>query len=404
MNFFGRSFWIGLAWTALVGGALYALAPASAQLAAIISLFVAGLGWHVAAAASSAPRQAGPPAQEAASLPMAADVHAVLSGCVAEFRAQYAAIDAEIGRVQGLLGEAIEKLTQSFQGMHEQADQQRQLAISVTSGVEDDGQGSRRFDDFVHNTSGVMQRVVDSVVDNSRLGMELVELTEGIAQHARDVQAILSEIGAIAKQTNLLALNAAIEAARAGEAGRGFAVVADEVRDLSARTTQFSQQINGLMQTMQQAVEQTEDAIQRMASQDMTFALESKQHVEEIIRSMERQNRSRSDAIERLGAAAQEMDGRVNVAITALQFQDMVSQLIDHVKRRVEALDGVARNIAVLGDALERNSGSGDAHAAVAALRAEAGKLAAELHALTTQTTQNPVGQGAMTQGDVELF
>jgi uncharacterized protein YukE len=91
--------------------------------------------------------------------------------------------------------------------------------------------------------------------------MELVGLTDNIAARTQDVQSILSEIGAIAKQTNLLALNAAIEAARAGEAGRGFAVVADEVRDLSGRTSQFSQQINKVIQNMQVTVKQTEEAI-----------------------------------------------------------------------------------------------------------------------------------------------
>jgi methyl-accepting chemotaxis protein len=64
--------------------------------------------------------------------------------------------------------------------------------------------------------------VVDSVIMNSKLGMELVELTDRISKRAKEVESILTEIAGIAKQTNLLALNAAIEAARAGEAGRGL--------------------------------------------------------------------------------------------------------------------------------------------------------------------------------------
>jgi len=403
MVFFGRAFWIGTAWTAIVGGSFHAFSSiGQSGLVAILAFVLLGLGWHAAAVFGAAPpRPAGGALHSHENRALMAEFHRLLAECATEFSGQYAAMRGEIGRVQVLLAEAIDKLTHSFQGMHEQADQQRQLAVSVTSGA-DDASGVR-FDEFVHNTSDVMQRVVDSVINNSKLGMELVELTDGMAQRTRDVQGILSEIGSIAKQTNLLALNAAIEAARAGEAGRGFAVVADEVRDLSARTTQFSQQINGLMQGMQTSVQQTETAIQRMASQDMTFALESKQGVEGIIRTMESQNRSRVDAIGRLGAGAQEMEGRVNLAITALQFQDMVSQLIGHVQRRVEALDGVVRHLGALGEVL-RGDAAADAQAAVAALKQETANIATSLRALATETTQNPVGQRAMTQGDIELF
>ena len=401
-----KPFISGAVWTVVVGGATSVLAPAAFGWQAWVALLVAGLGATLLAQFMSGGKGASGPAikdRAAEERVLLEEVHRLLAECSTQFQRQIDVARGELGRVQTLLSEAIATLTDSFSGMHEHTRHQRDLTLAVTSGNEAGGQAIQ-FDEFVANTSNVMQRVVDSVIGNSKLGMELVELTDSIAQRTKDVQGILSEIGSIAKQTNLLALNAAIEAARAGEAGRGFAVVADEVRDLSARTTQFSQQISTLMKSMQVSVGQTELAIQGMASQDMTFALESKTHVEEIISTMEAQNRSRMAAIGQLGGIADAVDHQVGRAITALQFQDMVSQLLGHVSRRIEAIEDVSKHLGDLAQTLQKDAINLDAPEAARSLQAETLRVTERLKDMSLATQHNPVSQDAMSRGDVELF
>jgi methyl-accepting chemotaxis protein len=406
MRDFKKTFWLSLGWLLLVGIVASMVADKAPGLSLWGPLLAAGAGWLALSLMSG--RELARKTEQLQEIKLDEqklldEFHSLLEECSRQFSGQTTILRSEITQVQNLLAEAISNLTGSFTNMHENTRRQRDVTVAVTSGV-DDGTSRRQFDDFVKDTSSVMQRVVDSIVNNSKLGVELITLTDSIVARTRDVQSILSEIGAIAKQTNLLALNAAIEAARAGEAGRGFAVVADEVRDLSGRTSQFSQQINLVIQNMQGTVKQTEEAIQRMASHDLSFAFESKKSVELIVSTMEKQNQQRGTAISQLSGIADEVDVQVGRAVTALQFQDIVSQLLGHAARRAEAIDDVSQHLASLAQTLQRSSTHPNAAGVLESLKQETRRVAARLQDMAEVTSRNPVAQTELNHGDVELF
>jgi methyl-accepting chemotaxis protein len=290
--------------------------------------------------------------------------------------------------------------------MNEQVQRQQRLGMEIVSGAGDSGGQSSvaAFESFASHTSETLRRFVDSVIENSRVAMTLVELTDRIMAQMRDVKGMLGEIEGIAKQTNLLALNAAIEAARAGEAGRGFAVVADEVRDLSGRTNHFSQQIRGQLANMQVSIEAAEGAINQMAAQDMTFALTSKDGVEQAMSGIEEMNRRTGHAVGQLNEIAGSMEVAVNQAIVSLQFQDLVTQLLGHVSRRLDALAEMAGSQAGAAGALR---GSGDAVAAAAAIEELCRRIediAQQVGDLKQSAGNTTSQQTGLSSGDVELF
>jgi len=106
------------------------------------------------------------------------------------------------------------------------------------------GNLSNQGGDIIHNATSAMMQIAETVQQTSGT-------IEALGQQSNQISSVVKVIKDVADQTNLLALNAAIEAARAGEQGRGFAVVADEVRNLAKRTTKATEEISQMIETMQ---------------------------------------------------------------------------------------------------------------------------------------------------------
>ncbi len=335
---------------------------------------------------------------------MLAQTGQALVRCSDEFSTHFDVTRSELGRAQQIFSDAIATLIDSFNAMSAQARRQQELGMEVIrqTGTAGDS-GTSDFERFAKQTSITLRSFVESVVENSKLAMELVEMTDRIATEMRQILGMLSEIEGISKQTNLLALNAAIEAARAGEAGRGFAVVADEVRDLSGRTSHFSQQIRGLMSNMQKSISDTEAAINKMAAQDMTFALQSKQDVEQAMQDVENLNRHTAETVAELNQIAEVMESSVSQAVVSLQFQDMVTQLITHVSNRLGELKQVMNEVGSAGR-LAGSAGGNLQPDQVERLRTLYASMLTMLDGIHHVVENNPVKQEGFASGEVELF
>jgi len=171
--------------------------------------------------------------------------------------------------------------------------------------------------------------IVDDTVNRIQVLAEKMDVTTGtIQQLGRDTEnigAVLDVIRGIAEQTNLLALNAAIEAARAGEQGRGFAVVADEVRSLASRTQQSTQEI-------QEMIENLQDGARR------------------AVAAMEENRNSTSQSVDQAGKLGEFLGRIVNSVMTT---NDMITQIASAAEEQSLVAEEINTNVVKIGDAAE---------------------------------------------------
>jgi len=308
-------------------------------------------------------------------------------------------IVSKVNVMSTVVSDAVNGLSNSFTTMSQETTTQESLVheiIDVLHSSGDDGHGS-----FIEETRDVLEYFVTNITEVSRGGMTMVYTVDDIEKQMEAVNQLISEIGSIADQTNLLALNAAIEAARAGEAGRGFAVVADEVRALSTSSNNLNNKIREVVDNSKSNISKAKKIVSEIAGKDMSIAMQHKVRVDEMLTAMDEKNSYVDKKLADVQDIASRVESGVHVAVRSLQFEDIARQQCEQLNSHIGLVDDLCKEMQLKVSSI--SSGQ--------PVLEKLGELIDEFNERIKQVTEKAVdihsttqSQNDMGEGDVELF
>ena len=232
------------------------------------------------------------------------------------------------------------------------ADEMVSTTADIARNCETAAAGSNRCKEITNDGVQKVSLAVDNIRQQADHTKDNAAKIESLAKQTHEIGSIVSTIDDIAAQTNLLALNAAIEAARAGEAGRGFAVVADEVRALASRTTKSTQEISKMVKNIQEEAKMATESINASVANMDTVAGDA-QGVMQVLQDITDHVNDVNNQITQIATAAEQQTTATSEISSHMQtVTNVTSEMADNANKQFNSMETAYNDLNKLNEAL----------------------------------------------------
>ena len=232
--------------------------------------------------------------------------------------------------------EAVMALSEKFSGIVGRLETSAAASQKTAGGASGDDKGSVVA--VLAHGEAELKTVMHSLAAALESRRAMVQEVGELTAYTDELKKMAADVAEIASQTNLLALNAAIEAARAGEAGRGFAVVADEVRKLSNLSSDTGKKMAEKVGVINSAITSVFESAEKSADEDMHSVADSDAAIRDVLSRFQEVTGCLSDSADLLQRESDGIREEISDALVHMQFQDRMSQILAHVRGNLDDL------------------------------------------------------------------